>query len=137
MEPMKPVNENDPCGLTWGELAAACRNVGVDLECGQCAAVFFAGAGTYPHTCGAPSVLPVQTYGEELAKFHVGDRLVYTRVAGEEVTGQVYAVYDWEEHPADRPPWPKPRHCRYLYRMTVPHGIRTVCECRLSRAEEP
>ncbi len=43
-------------GLTHEELVVACRNIGYDLTCGQCASVFYTGAGTYPHddTCGTP-----------------------------------------------------------------------------------
>ena len=38
-------------GLTHIEIIAACKNVGVDLNCGQCAAIFYTGSGTYEHTC--------------------------------------------------------------------------------------
>lgn len=36
-------------GLTCDEILAACRNLGYDLTCGQCASVFYTGAGTCPH----------------------------------------------------------------------------------------
>jgi hypothetical protein len=38
-------------GLTFDELVVACKNIGYDLSCGQCASVFYTGAGTYPHEC--------------------------------------------------------------------------------------
>lgn len=45
-------------GLTFEELEVACKNVGVDLDCGQCASVFFTGHGTYEHDVGCPVRLP-------------------------------------------------------------------------------
>lgn len=44
--------------LTYAQLVAACANVGVDLTCGACAAIFYTGAApSLPHECkgGAPS----------------------------------------------------------------------------------
>lgn len=38
--------------LTQGQLVAACANVGVDLTCGACAAIFYTGAAPgLPHAC--------------------------------------------------------------------------------------
>lgn len=72
----------------------------------------------------------------ETPKFKVGDQVTYTRVAGEVVTAPVINVYDWDAWWRETPPWPKPRHCRFLYRVDAEHGPRTVCECRLSPAED-
>lgn len=43
-------------GLTHEQLVIACRNIGYDLTCGQCASVFYTGIGIYPHdsTCKTP-----------------------------------------------------------------------------------
>lgn len=43
-------------GLTFDEVVRALKNIGYDLTCGQCAAVFYTGSGTYPHdpTCTSP-----------------------------------------------------------------------------------
>jgi hypothetical protein len=35
--------------LTHVELVAACRNIGFDLTCGQCASIFYTGVGVHPH----------------------------------------------------------------------------------------
>ncbi len=35
------------------QVYAACRNIGYDLSCGECAAVFFTGIGGHSHTCKA------------------------------------------------------------------------------------
>lgn len=35
--------------LTCEQIKQACRNIGYDLNCGQCASVFFTGSGTYNH----------------------------------------------------------------------------------------
>ncbi len=41
--------------LTAAELRTACRNVGVDLECGVCAAIFYTGGSDAgAHTCVVP-----------------------------------------------------------------------------------
>lgn len=45
-----------PCGLTFDELIAACRNVGVDLTCGGCAANFFTGTGASSHDEGCKTI---------------------------------------------------------------------------------
>lgn len=48
-----PFKQTEMCGLTFLELVQACRNIGFDLTCGACAAVFFCGFG-FPddvHTC--------------------------------------------------------------------------------------
>jgi hypothetical protein len=37
--------------LTFAELLLACANVGVDLNCGACASIFYTGATEHPHTC--------------------------------------------------------------------------------------
>ena len=35
--------------LKFNQIVAACKNIGYDLTCGQCAAVFYTGFGNYPH----------------------------------------------------------------------------------------
>lgn len=40
-------------GLTHEQIIIACKNIGYDLTCGSCAAVFFTGYGGYPHTCAS------------------------------------------------------------------------------------
>ncbi len=37
--------------LTYEEMTQACKNVGVDLTCAACAAVFYTGYGAGEHTC--------------------------------------------------------------------------------------
>lgn len=32
-----------PCGLTFAQLAMACKNIGFDITCGSCAMLFFTG----------------------------------------------------------------------------------------------
>lgn len=39
-------------GLTHDEVLAACKNVGIDLECGACAEQFYTGSHMTDHTCG-------------------------------------------------------------------------------------
>ena len=34
----------------FDQLVVACKNIGYDLTCGQCAAVFYTGWGNYPHS---------------------------------------------------------------------------------------
>jgi predicted HAD superfamily Cof-like phosphohydrolase len=41
---------NAPGGLFYEELVQACRNIGYDLTCGQCASVFYTGTGSYSHS---------------------------------------------------------------------------------------
>lgn len=38
-------------GLNYDQLVAACKNIGYDLACGGCAAIFYTGTGA-THTCG-------------------------------------------------------------------------------------
>ena len=50
-------DERRPCGaLDTAELVTACKNIGYDLTCGQCASVFYTGAGTYAHEPGCKTI---------------------------------------------------------------------------------
>ena len=40
---------NDEPRMTFDQLVEACKNIGYDLNCGQCASVFFTGVGNFPH----------------------------------------------------------------------------------------
>src|ERR1019366_9566605 len=42
--------------LKFDQLVVACKNIGYDLTCGQCAAVFYTGWGNYPHHKGCSTV---------------------------------------------------------------------------------
>jgi hypothetical protein len=73
-------------------------------------------------------------------KFAAKDLLTYTRTNGEQREGVVLNVIDlgeplFENQTYTYPGrWPKPRHCRFVYRLEVEGvGPRTVCEHRLSR----
>jgi len=46
-------DDTTPGPLTYSELKRACANVGVDLECGRCAGIFFSGFAldSEKHTC--------------------------------------------------------------------------------------
>lgn len=35
---------------SFDDLKQACRNIGFDLSCGECAAIFFTGSGGYSHS---------------------------------------------------------------------------------------
>jgi len=49
-------------GLTHEEIVVACRNVGIDLECGACAAQFYTGSAPgLTHTCERKNDGPVVT----------------------------------------------------------------------------
>ena len=48
-----------PSGLSHVELIVACKNIGVDLECGACASVFYTGTGGYLHTCSLKNEPPL------------------------------------------------------------------------------
>lgn len=41
--------ESEKISLNFDELVIACRNVGINLECGGCASLFFTGHGGDPH----------------------------------------------------------------------------------------
>jgi guanosine-3',5'-bis(diphosphate) 3'-pyrophosphohydrolase len=61
---VKALNEHFSGGLTNDEIVVACRNVGVDLNCGACASNFFTGQGSSsPHdaTCKHASTTTVIT----------------------------------------------------------------------------
>lgn len=49
-------DERGGMGLAYAEMKQACRNVGVDLDCGACAAVFYTGLAMVgdEHTCKPP-----------------------------------------------------------------------------------
>jgi hypothetical protein len=40
-----------PVAMTDDDLIQACRNIGFDLTCGNCAGQFYTGSGLGPHTC--------------------------------------------------------------------------------------
>lgn len=44
--------------LTLEEIEAACKNIGVDLKCGHCAAIFFTGMGASGHDLGCKTARP-------------------------------------------------------------------------------
>jgi hypothetical protein len=45
-------------GLTHEEVRLGCLNFGIDLGCGSCAAVFYAGCSAFPHDEGCRTVEP-------------------------------------------------------------------------------
>ena len=66
------------------------------------------------------------------AKFNVDASLTYTRSNGEAREGVCVSVSDLEDEGL-KWRWPKPQHCRFIYRLDIQGvGPRTVCECRLS-----
>ena len=72
-------------------------------------------------------------------KFALGDMLTYTRTSdGTSPIGEVRAIYEVTPNwPGGHKHWPKPVHCRYVYRIRFHAngaGDRTVCECRLREA---
>lgn len=44
--------EEDTVDLTYSELVIACKNVGVNLECGRVASIFYTGGSNVPCDCG-------------------------------------------------------------------------------------
>lgn len=50
--PLPVFKPSPPCGLTEEELLIACRNVGVNLECGRVASIFYTGASNVECDCG-------------------------------------------------------------------------------------
>lgn len=57
---MAPVRKQGMCDFTEEQLVAACANVGVDLTCGACAAIFYTGTAVSgdEHTCKGPQPMP-------------------------------------------------------------------------------
>ena len=49
-----PASAGTAPGLTHDQLVIACRNIGYNLECGECASIFFTGYGGYPHDDSCP-----------------------------------------------------------------------------------
>lgn len=47
--PSKPITKV-PAPMTYEDVVQGCKNIGYDLNCGQCASVFFTGSGNYPHS---------------------------------------------------------------------------------------
>lgn len=69
----KPAAATDSMGLhSFEELVQACKNVGVDLSCGACAALFYTGsehpgapgsrARAFEHTCGKPNAPEIDPF---------------------------------------------------------------------------
>lgn len=51
-------------GLSYNDLVRACANVGVDLTCASCAAIFYTGTGAGDHTC---ALCRTKSLGEQIA----------------------------------------------------------------------
>ncbi len=55
---------DESVSLSHDELVAACANVGVDLSCGACAAIFYTSVALVAHTCGRRVSDPIVGYVE-------------------------------------------------------------------------
>jgi hypothetical protein len=56
-----------PAGLADAEVESACKNIGYDLSCGACAAIFYTGSAPgYPHECRTRTVLTVDLLDDAL-----------------------------------------------------------------------
>lgn len=54
---------NDKDGLTHEEIKIACRNMGINLDCGGCASAFYTGYGGDPHDENCTGGLKTLRYG--------------------------------------------------------------------------
>lgn len=50
----KAVTPQSPGSMTYEQIETACANIGYNLSCGACAALFFTGYGGYEHDAGCP-----------------------------------------------------------------------------------
>lgn len=84
----KEVPTRTPGSMTYEQIEVACANIGYNLDCGACAALFFAGFGGYDHDGGcsmAEARSPEPTAVEET-------RIVWRRRIGDFVTDVLAAM---------------------------------------------
>ncbi len=79
---------------SFDDLKQACKNIGFDLSCGECAAIFFTGSGGYSHDDSCTTHLEARGFAETIDNVReaLGQDVTHHLIVADDVKELVEAV---------------------------------------------